>query len=65
VKEARGARLLIVDDDAGVREALRLALALDGFRVDTAKSGSEALRLLREADVDLVLLDIMLPGSDG
>jgi two-component system response regulator MprA len=57
--------LLVVDDDAGVREALELALTLDGFRVYTAGNGSEALRALKEGRIDLVLLDVMLPGSDG
>lgn len=57
------ARLLLVEDDAPTRRALRLALLDEGYSVLEAGSGQEALRLLDEADV--ALLDVLLPDLDG
>ena len=59
------ARLLLVEDDARIRLALRLALADEGCEVVEAASGEEALELLASVSVDVVLLDLMLPGMDG
>ena len=56
--------VLVVDDDAGVREALRLILEQEYGVVDAA-DGSAALSAVRAGPVDLVLLDILLPGVDG
>jgi CheY-like chemotaxis protein len=58
-------RVLLVDDDGRIRRALSLALDDEGFTVVTAPSGEEALGALGSARVDLVLLDLMLPGVDG
>ncbi|MGH9249293.1 MAG: response regulator [Acidimicrobiales bacterium] len=59
-------RLLLIEDDAHVRSALRLALADEGWRVDEAGDGEEGLVLLeRSDDYDVVLLDLRLPGMDG
>ena len=59
--------LLLVEDDVRIRKALVLALADENYRVLEAPSGEDALRRLAQADpvVDLVLLDLMLPGIDG
>jgi two-component system response regulator MprA len=57
-------RILIVEDDLGVREALALALGLEGYAVLTATSAAEGLRQV-SAQPDLILLDVLLPGSDG
>ncbi len=57
-------RILIVDDEAGVRESLRMVLK-ERFEPSTASSGEEALAALDEAPVDVVLLDIIMPGIDG
>ena len=59
------ANLLVVDDDADVCAALRLALQRDGHSVQVARDGIEAMRLASQAVPDLVLLDLMLPGMDG
>jgi DNA-binding response OmpR family regulator len=59
------ARLLLVDDDERIRQALGLALADEGCDVVPAASGEEALTLLATTPVDVVLLDLMLPGVDG
>lgn len=58
------ARLLLVDDDERIRQALGLALADEGCDVVPAASGEEALALL-DTTIDVVLLDLMLPGVDG
>lgn len=57
--------LLIVDDDPGFRRALRTSLAASGFDVSEARNGEEALILLRQKPVDVVLLDINMPGLSG
>jgi two-component system, OmpR family, response regulator MtrA len=57
--------VLLVEDDERIRQALGLALADEGFGVVEAGSGEEALQRLAGTDVDVVLLDLMLPGIDG
>ena len=57
--------LLIVDDDATVRESLADALDRDGVRVSTAGDGEEALSVLSRDRADLVLTDVRMPGIDG
>ena len=59
------ASILLVEDDASVREAVAMALEGDGHRVETAVSGDEALQRWRRSRPDLLLLDVMLPGADG
>ncbi len=58
-------RLLVVDDDPSVREAVALVLDLNGFEVATAQDGREAMRALTEAAPDAVILDVLMPGLDG
>jgi two-component system response regulator MprA len=58
-------RLLVVDDDPSVREALALLLDLNGFDVDTARDGREAIRTMALAAPDAVILDVLMPGIDG
>ncbi len=58
-------RILVVDDDPAVASLLRRGFAYEGYRVDTAASGTDALRLARERPPNLVVLDIMMPGIDG
>ena len=57
--------ILVVDDDAGLRRALRRVLSSHGFDVEVAADGDEALAHLRARAYDLVVLDVMMPGSDG
>ncbi len=57
--------ILIVDDDRGGREALEALLLTQGYTLILASSGQDALRKLSEKQVDLVLLDVMMPGMDG
>jgi two-component system OmpR family response regulator len=58
-------KLLLVDDEAALREPLSDYLARQGFTVTQASSAAEARALLRDDMPDLVLLDIMMPGEDG
>ncbi len=57
--------ILVVDDDPQIRRVLKVTLSGQGFEVDDAKNGEEALERLRERRVDLVLLDINMPGMSG
>jgi two-component system nitrogen regulation response regulator NtrX len=57
--------ILIVDDEAGIRESLRSILRDEGYRADAVESGEACLKALAERPYDLVLLDIWLPGLDG
>jgi two-component system response regulator ResD len=59
------ATILIVDDEPIVREVVEQYLKQDGFAVDVAADGLEAMRRFQAARPDLVLLDLMLPGLDG
>ena len=61
----RQSRVLIVDDEASLRRALRITLGAAGFDVQEAATGEEALTLVGVAHYDAVLLDIDLPGMDG
>jgi two-component system response regulator MprA len=58
-------RILVVDDDRAVREALRRALALAGYEVQLAEDGEQALERIVHAVPDAVVLDVGLPGIDG
>lgn len=58
-------RVLVVEDDATIRGGLRVTLELEGFLVEDAADGSEALRLLTSFSPDVVVLDLMLPGKSG
>ncbi|MDP8930621.1 MAG: response regulator transcription factor [Actinomycetota bacterium] len=59
------AAILLVEDDASVREAVAMALEGGGHKVETAISGDEALARWRSSHPDLIVLDVMLPGADG
>lgn len=57
--------LLVVDDEQFLRDAVAASLRFLGFTVETAPSGTDALRQLRDKPFDLVVLDVMLPDTDG
>jgi len=59
------ARILVVEDDEGIREMLRYNLAGAGYAVQEARDGATGLRLAQTGRPDLVLLDLMLPGMSG
>ncbi len=63
---SQGGRLLLVEDDPGIREALRELLTEEGYQVVTASNGREALDLLSpDAPPCVILLDLMMPVMDG
>ena len=58
-------RVLVVDDDARIRDLLRRYLSQEGFEVLLAEDAKALNRLLTRETVDLIVLDLMLPGEDG
>ncbi len=61
----RNDKVLIVDDDARIRDLLRRYLTQEGFGVVLAEDGKSLTRILLRESVDLIVLDLMLPGEDG
>ena len=62
---APAASILVVDDEAGIRESLEVLLGFENYVVKTAGNGEEGLQLLDRESFDLVLLDLALPGQSG
>jgi two-component system phosphate regulon response regulator PhoB len=60
-----GTKILIVEDEPDILEAMKHSLEREGYAVLTARDGAEGLRLAREQSPDLLILDLMLPGMDG
>lgn len=60
-----GHRILIIDDEAGIRDSLETLLTLEGFQVDLAIDGRSGMDLLTRNHYDLLLLDLALPGETG
>ena len=57
--------ILLVDDDAWIRDAMSISLGCEGCRVTTAESAREGLRVLRQGGVDVLICDYQLPDRDG
>jgi signal transduction histidine kinase len=62
---SKPSRILVVDDELGIREGCRRALTPHGFEVEVAENAAMGLRKLREDQFDVLLLDIMMPGMSG
>ena len=58
-------KILVVDDEAAIRDTLRMVLEFEGYEVATVADGRAALSELETAPADAVLLDIKMPGMDG
>jgi DNA-binding NtrC family response regulator len=58
-------RILIIDDEAAIRESLEALLSLEGYEVETAPNGEAGLERIEQYSYDLVLLDLALPGKNG
>ena len=56
------ASILVIDDEAGIRDSLEVLLMLEGYSVKMAADGDQGLRILELENFDLVLLDLALPG---
>ena len=63
--KAKGAKLLVVEDDRPLRELLQMELSRSGYKVEVAMDGTEGLRRYREENFNVVLLDVKMPGIDG
>ena len=59
------AHILMVDDDPGIRDVVSEFLTRHGYTVETAADAASMERALERGDIDLMVLDIMLPGEDG
>jgi DNA-binding NtrC family response regulator len=59
------ARILVVDDEPGLREFVHVVLEQEGHEVEEAKDGNEALAACDRKPVDLALVDLIMPGKDG
>lgn len=59
------ATILIADDDDNIRKLMSLFLRKEGFDLKEARDGTKALSIIENSRVDLVILDIMMPGLDG
>src|SRR5437867_7017927 len=58
-------RVLVVDDETAIREAIRMTLEYEGYRVDEARSGQEGIDKAAKVPYDAILLDIKMPVLDG
>jgi two-component system, OmpR family, phosphate regulon response regulator OmpR len=65
VSDAPAAHVLVVDDDARIRELLRRFLTRSGFWVTAARDAAHARKLLDGLEFDIIVLDVMMPGEDG
>lgn len=63
--DTTGARILVIDDEAGIRESLEVLLNLEGFSVEMAVDGEQGLHKIDSGNYDLLLLDLSLPGQSG
>ena len=57
--------ILVIDDEIGICEGIKRALTPQGFHVEMALNGEDGLQIIREGATDLVLLDVMMPGTSG
>ena len=62
---AHKGRILVIDDEADIRESLETLLSLEGYSVELAQSANEGLRKVESGNYDLILLDLMMPDRSG
>ncbi len=60
-----GKRVVLVEDELNIAEAIRFLLSREGWRVETLANGATAMDVIRKSVPDLVMLDVMLPGRSG
>ena len=65
VETSRAGSILIIDDEAAIRESLETLLEFEGYSVESAETGEQGLAKIGQRPFDLVLLDVVLPGTDG
>ena len=65
MKDSKDKHILVVDDEPDTRWIFRDILQSEGYKVSTANSGEEAIDIVEKEDIDLIIMDVMLPGIDG
>ncbi|HEY9127849.1 MAG TPA: sigma-54 dependent transcriptional regulator [Acidobacteriaceae bacterium] len=65
IENTGSSKILVIDDEAGIRESLEVLLTLEGYTVEMAVDGAAGLRMLEQNSYDLALLDLALPGQTG
>ena len=65
MEEKSEQRILVVDDEQAITDFVSFNLSKEGYQVDVAHNGNEAVDMANANDYDLVILDVMLPGIDG
>jgi signal transduction histidine kinase len=58
-------KILVIDDEEGLRDMLSFSLGKEGYKVSTARNGEEGIKKATEEDIDIVITDIKMPGMDG
>ena len=58
-------QILVVDDEESITDIVSFNLSKEGYKVDVAHTGTDAVKMARDTDYDLIVLDVMLPGMDG
>src|SRR5262245_20264411 len=64
-KSTEKGHILVIDDEADIRESLEALLTMEGYQVDLAQNGGDGLRAIENKGYDLVLLDLMMPDRSG
>ncbi|MFQ6044465.1 MAG: response regulator, partial [Candidatus Poribacteria bacterium] len=57
--------ILVADDEENIRTSMKGLLSEEGYNVLTAADGAEAIKLIKDEDIDVVFLDVVMPGMDG
>jgi len=65
IREAGLSRILVIDDDPAVRMTIKLVLERDGHAVELAADGLAGMKAIKAGDIDLLIVDIFMPGMDG
>ena len=58
-------KILVVDDEELIRQVLKEYLSIEGYQIYEAENGLEAINVVKEKDVDFIIMDIMMPKMDG
>lgn len=65
MEQTKETKILVVDDEARIRRLLKMYLERENYKIEEAENGDEAIDKALGNDYDLILLDLMMPGTDG
>ena len=65
MEQTKETKILVVDDEARIRRLLKMYLERENYKIEEAENGDEAINKALGNDYDLILLDLMMPGTDG